>query len=209
MLDPPVAERGPGKVDGRRLRSERTRRLIVEAYMALVRETRQVPTAVQIAERAGYSVRSVFERFPDLHALRLAATDYAIAEGRAQGALRDLDADRATRLRSQVESRGRGCERWLPLWRVLSASPHESSELRERIRMIRQLVAMRLEFIFKPELSALPDEERRKTLLALEAITDYESWGRMRDLYGLSFEEACNVWIRAIDGLLPSTTAAS
>src|SRR5262245_22116828 len=77
VLEPPPAQRKPAKVDGRRLRSERTRRLIVEAYMALVRETRQVPTAAQIAERAGYSVRSIFERFPDLQALRLAATDYA------------------------------------------------------------------------------------------------------------------------------------
>ena len=207
VLEPP--QRKPVKVDGRRLRSERTRRLIVEAYMALVRETKQVPTAVQIAERAGYSVRSIFERFPDLHALRLAATDYAIAEGRAQGALRDLDADRTTRLRSQAESRGQGCERWLPLWRVLSTGLNESSELRERIRLVRQLVTMRLEFMFKPELSTLSDGERRKTLVALEAITDYESWGRMRELYGLSFDEACAVWIRAIDGLLPPTPAAA
>ena len=54
-----------------------------------------MPTAAQIAERAGYSVRSIFERFPDLTALRVAATDYSIAEARANGALRDLDADRA------------------------------------------------------------------------------------------------------------------
>src|SRR6187549_3462069 len=108
----------PAPVDGRRLRSERTRRLIIEAYMALVRETGQMPTAAQIAERAGYSVRSVFERFPDLTALRIAVTDYAIAEGRASGVLRDLDADRLTRIKSQVEQRGSGCERWLPLWRV-------------------------------------------------------------------------------------------
>jgi AcrR family transcriptional regulator len=198
----------PAKIDGRRLRSERTRRLIVEAYMALVRESRQMPTAVQIADRAGYSVRSIFERFPDLHALRLAATDYAIAEGRAQGALRDLDADRATRVRSQVEARASGCERWLPLWRVLSANLHESSELRERIKLVRQLVTMRLEFMFKPELAALSENDRRKTLLALEAITDYESWGRMREQYGLSVEEACAVWTRAIDGLLPPTPAS-
>ena len=57
---PATLESKPGKVDGRRLRSERTRRLIVEAYMELVREHRQVPTAVQIAQRAGYSVRSIF-----------------------------------------------------------------------------------------------------------------------------------------------------
>jgi len=199
---PVPAERKPAKVDGRRLRSERTRRLIVEAYMALVRESRQMPTAVQIAERAGYSVRSIFERFPDLTALRLAATDYAIAEGRAQGALRDLDADRATRVRSHVEARASGCERWLPLWRVLSSNLAESSELRERIRLVRQLVAMRLEFMFKPELSNVSESERRKTLVALEAITDYECWGRMRELYGMSIEEASAVWVRAIDALL-------
>src|SRR5258708_40156901 len=101
--------------------------------MALVRESRQMPTAAQIAERAGDSVRSIFERFPALHALRLAATDYAIAEGRAQGAVKDVDADRQTRIRSQIEVRSRSCERWLPLWRVLHANPDESPEIRERI----------------------------------------------------------------------------
>ncbi len=206
--EPPAAsERKPRNVDGRRLRSERTRRLIVDAYMQLVREHRQVPTAVQIAERAGYSVRSIFERFPDLDALRLAATDQAIAEGRAQGALQDLDADRATRVRSHVETRGRGCESWLPLWRVLSTG--QSSELRERIRLVRQLVTMRLEFMFKRELSTLSDADRRKTLLALEAITVYESWGRMRELYCLSCEQACASWIRVIDSLLPPTPEAT
>ena len=40
-------------------------------------------------------------------------------------------------------------------------------------------------------------------LIALEAITDMESWARMRELYGLSYEEACAVWIRAIDRMLP------
>jgi AcrR family transcriptional regulator len=195
------------RIDGRRLRSERTRRLIVEAYMALVRETAQMPTAVQIADRAGYSVRSIFERFPDLTALRVAATDYAIAEARANGALRDLDADRATRIRSQVEQRAQGCERWLPLWRVLSSDPSGSPDLTQRIAMIRQLIVMRMEMMFKPELATAPEGDRRKIMLALEALTDFESWARMRELYGLSVEQASAVWIRAIDRLLPATPA--
>src|SRR5438270_170120 len=124
---------GARRVVGRRLRSDRPRRLILEAYMALVRETAQMPTAVQIAERAGYSVRSVFERFPDLTALRIAATDYAIAEARTSGALCDLDADRMTRIKSQVEQRGLGCERWLPLWRVLTNDISDSADLKQRI----------------------------------------------------------------------------
>jgi AcrR family transcriptional regulator len=197
----------PPRVDGRRLRSERTRRLIVEAYMSLVRETAQMPTAAQIAERAGYSVRSIFERFPDLTALRVAVTDYAIAEARAAGALRDLDADRMTRIRSQVQQRGQTCERWLPLWRVLCSDASGSPDLTQRISMIRQLIVMRMEMMFKPELAAVPESDRRKIVLALEALTDFESWARMRELYGLSVEEAGAVWVRAIDRLLPATPA--
>jgi len=197
----------PNRVDGRRLRSERTRRLIIEAYMALVRETGQMPTALQIAERAGYSVRSVFERFPDLTALRIAVTDYAIAEGRASGVLRDLDADRLTRIKSQVEQRGSGCERWLPLWRVLSADAAHSADLQQRIRMIRQLVVMRMEMMFRPELSAVSDDTRKKIVLALEALLDFESWARMRELYGLSFDEASAVWVKSIDRLLPTASS--
>ena len=197
------------RIDGRRLRSERTRRLIIEAYMALVRETGTMPTAVQIAERAGYSVRSIFERFPDLTALRIAVTDHAIAEARGYGALRDLDADRPARIRSQVEQRGRTCERWLPLWRVLSSDNEQSPDLHQRIRMIRQLSVMRMEMMFRPELSATSDDVRKKTMLALEALLDFESWARMRELYDLSFEQASTVWSNAIERLLPPTPAVA
>jgi AcrR family transcriptional regulator len=205
----PPSARKPARVDGRHLRSERTKRLIIEAYTALVRETGQMPTALQIADRAGYSVRSIFERFPDLHALRIAATDLAIGEAKAQSALRDVEADRATRIRSQVEARARGCERWLALWRVLSTNNTDSPELQQRIRMIRQLIVMRMEIMFKPELAALGEVERRRTLIALEALTDFDSWARMKEMFGLSFEEACEVWVKAIDRLLPTPPPVS
>lgn len=195
------------RVDGRRLRSERTRRLIVEAYLALVRENGQVPTGAQIAERAGYSLRSIFERFPDLTALRVAATDYAVAEARADAALRDLDASRATRIGSQVTQRAATCERWLPFWRVLSKNAAESPELVQRIGVIRKLIVLRMEMMFKPELAAMTESDRKKTLLALEGITAFESWERMRELHGLSVDEASAVWVRAIDRLLPAASS--
>ena len=195
-------------VDGRRLRSERTRQLIIEAYLSLLRDSSQVPTSAQIADRAGYSVRSVFERFPDLMSLRIAATDYAFAQGTASAQLRDLEADRATRIRSQVETRARTCEAWLPMWRALNANQGDSDELRSRIRLARELILRRLELMYQPELSTLAEPQRRYTLIALEALTDFESWGRMRENYGLTIEEAREVWMRTIDRLLPSTPAA-
>jgi AcrR family transcriptional regulator len=195
----------PVRMDGRRQRSERTRQTIIEAYLSLLRDNPQVPTAAQIAERAGYSVRSVFERFPDLLALRVAATDHAFAVGNAQAAPRDVDGDRATRVRSQVETRARTCEQWLPLWRALNANQGDSVELKMRIRLAREMIMKRLELMYAPELSQLSDVDRKRTLIALEALTDFESWGRMRGLFGLSFEQACALWIGAIDRLLPPT----
>lgn len=193
------------RIDGRRLRSERTKQMIVEAYLALLRENPRIPTASSIAQRAGYSVRSIFERFPDLHALRVAATDHAFAAGNALAVPRDVDADRQTRLRSQVETRAQTCERWLPLWRALNANQGDSAELKMRIRVARDMIRARLELMYKPELSTLSEPARRQTMIALELLTDFESWGRMRELSGLSVDEACTVWIRAIDSLLPPT----
>jgi len=195
-------------VDGRRLRSERTRQLIIEAYLSLLRDSPQVPTSSQIAERAGYSVRSVFERFPDLLALRIAATDYAFAQGTAGAQLRDLDGDRSTRIRSQVETRAATCETWLPMWRALNSNQGDSEELKSRIKLARELIVRRLELMYQPELSTLAEPMRRYTLIALEALTDFESWARMRENYGLTAEQAREVWMRMIDRLLPPTPAA-
>jgi len=196
------------RIDGRRLRSERTKQLIIEAFITLLRDEPKMPTAVQIAERAGYSVRSIFERFPDLMALRIAATDYALAQAAALAPARNVDGDRQTRLESQTATRGQTCERGVALWRVLTNFQEESEELRLRVRRARDATIARLELMYKPELSVLAEDDRRQILIALEALTDHESWARMREQHGLPFEEAQAVWVYAIDRLLPPTPTA-
>jgi AcrR family transcriptional regulator len=200
--------RKPGRIDGRRLRSERTKQLIIEAFLSLLRDNSVMPTAVQIAERAGYSVRSIFERFPDLIALRIAATDYALAQAAALAPARHLDGDRQTRLKSHVETRAGTFERGVGLWRVLTSADEDSGEVALRVAKSREMAIARLELMFKPELEGLPEAERRDILIALESLTDMENWARMRELFQLSFEEACEVWMTAVDRLLPAGTAA-
>lgn len=200
----------PDRIDGRRLRSERTKQVIIEAYLSLLRETSvtAMPKAVDIVRRAGYSVRSIFERFPDLGKLRLAAADYGLGQAAALAPPRHLDGDRQMRIRSQVETRAGTCERGVPLWRVLIASVAEDKELMLRVRTSRNRTVDRLEMMYRPELSSLPESQRRYLLIALEAVTDIESWARMREQHGLSIDEACAVWINAIDRLLPATPRA-
>lgn len=195
----------PTKIDGRRLRSERTKQLIIEAYLALAQDmSPRVPTAAEIANKAGYSVRSVFERFPDIRALQVAAVDYSLAQMSALAPPWGADGDRQTRIEAHVKTRGQTCETWLPLWRSLIVNQGDSPELKARIRLARDRVTARMELMFAPELALMSQVERRQILIALEALTDVESWARMRELFDLSVDEACLVWTQTINRLLPT-----
>src|SRR6188474_3694415 len=71
MTTAPLAS---GRVtDGRSARSQRTRLAVVDALLDLLRAGNPRPTAKEIAERAGVSLRSVYVHFDDLEDLFLAA----------------------------------------------------------------------------------------------------------------------------------------
>lgn len=195
------------RFDGRHLRSERTRQLMIEAYLQLVREQGRLPTANEIAHTAGYSVRSIFERFPDLDALSLAAADFAIAAGQAQAPAQNVDGDRRTRIASHVHIRAQACERWLPLWRILTspATQTQLAELAIRAKAVRRANVERLELMYRPELARLDSLQREQLLVTLATLTSFESWDQMRGGgFGLSSDAAESVWRSAIDRLLPT-----
>jgi len=191
----------PLVADGRRRRSERTRLAIIEAYLELLRRNSVMPTAAQLADEAGCSARSIFERFSDLNALSLATADYAIAKGQAEAVPRDIDGDRPTRIRSHVETRALACERWLPLWRVLVGLIQP--ELRMRVEFARLANIERMKLMYRLELSLLAEPMRNELLIALATLISFESWDQMRHSFGLSTEAAQAVWRSAIDRMLP------
>lgn len=201
---PPGSARAP-VVDGRRLRSERTRQSIIDAYLGLLRRDPSIPTAAEIAKAAGYSVRSIFERFADLNALTLATADYAILQGQAESQARDIDADRATRIRSHVHIRAAACEKWSPLWRVLMTTQQEVVELQQRIVLARYANIERMKLMYARELGTLDEAARQRLLIGLATLVSFESWDQMRDCYKLSIEDAEATWIAAIDRMLPPT----
>lgn len=196
----------PAKPDGRRLRTERTRKRLIDAYLGLAYEhSPRMPTAVEVAERAGYSVRSVFERFPDMHNLQLAAADFAIERAATLTQPPLLEGDRLTRIKHQVDARARVCEIWGRLWQSMTANRGASVEMRERIRTLQQIYLARLAAAYDRELSSLPELPRQQTLISLAALTDVEAWMRLRELHDLSLDAGCALWIAAIDRLLPPT----
>ena len=125
---------------------------------------------------------------------------------------RDVDGDRETRLRSQVETRAHTCERGVALWRVLLqfADQDATGQLKLRVRVARETTVEP----HRDDVPARAFDACRKTsaaqlLIALEALTDMESWARMREQHGLSFDEACEVWIHAIDRLAAADAVAT
>jgi hypothetical protein len=74
---------------------------------------------------------------------------------------------------------------------------------------MRDAIVARLELMYRPELSTLSEAGRKPVLVALEALIDFESWGRLRERHGLSIEAACDIWIAAIDRILPPTPPES
>ncbi len=106
-----------------------------------------------------------------------------------------------------METRAGTCERGVALWRALIYNIDENDALTVRIKIARERTIDRMRLMYRHELATLPELEQRNLLIALEAMTDIESWARMRETYGLSYAESCAVWIRAIDRVLPPTPA--
>src|SRR5574341_1525078 len=104
--------------DGRTLRATRTREAVVEALLTLNDEGNLRPTAREIADRAGVSLRSVYVHFEDLEDLFSAAA--AKQFERLMTLYRPLphDGPLAQRLEAFVDQRTRIMEAAAPVHRA-------------------------------------------------------------------------------------------
>jgi len=109
--------------DGRTARARRTRDAVVEACLSLIDEGHLRPTAKQVSERAGVSLRSVFQHFEDLESLFATAADRQVERLLALVAKIPSGAPFEERLAAIVEARTRLLERITPVRR--SALLHE------------------------------------------------------------------------------------
>lgn len=177
---------------------------MIEAFLDLLRQNQTVPTSREVAARVGCSKRLVFERFADFRELAVASFDHVLALGLSTPVGDMPSRDRRARIDFQVSVRATNCERWLPLWRVLlRTTAGRLEELAARMNLVRQMTRARIELMYAPELKGLAAENREVTIITLEALMDYEAWGRLREHYGHSFEDACAVWTSAVDRILP------
>src|SRR3990170_316695 len=115
--------------DGRRARRHRSRDLAVDALLDLLNEGIARPTAQQVAERSGVSLRSIFRIFDDVQSLHTAASDRQMS--RVRHLFVDINATGTLeeRVRTTVATTSRLYESVGPIRRAALRAAPESATL--------------------------------------------------------------------------------
>jgi TetR/AcrR family transcriptional regulator, regulator of autoinduction and epiphytic fitness len=192
--------------DGRAARALRTREAIVDACIALVEEGDLRPTAPRIADRAGVSVRSVFQHFDDLPSLHIAVTE-SIAE-RMAALVAPIDAalpvdDRIARF---VEQRSNLLEAMMPFRVAAGVHGPFAPEIRRAMRAGSAFLRAEVEQVFAPELTRVPAPVRADVTQALAAASSGATWETLRTELGDDPARARVVLARLVRAVLAAAS---
>ncbi len=183
--------------DGRARRGARNRDRIVNALVELVRAGEMQPTAEQVAERAAVGTRTVFRHFADMDGL------YAELSARIEREVRPLAeeplppgglVERAVAL---TRRRAVIFERIAPFVRAGDLQRWHSTFIQrnhaQRVRDLRADLLARL-----PELAEAPGP----LVEALDLLTSFEAWNRLRTDQRLGRERAALAMETGVRSLL-------
>lgn len=187
-------------IDGRTARAVRTRDALVDATMALVDEGDLRPTAPRIAERAGVSVRSVFQHFDDLETLFSALGDRMFARVASLAEPIDPAAPLADRADRYVAQRCRINEMLSPINRAAILQAPTSATINRQFQHGHRLAAAHLAELFAPEVTGL-GTDGDVLLDGLVIASSWTTWNLLRTLERRSVDEA-QVTVRRTFGLV-------
>ncbi|MBY9067515.1 TetR/AcrR family transcriptional regulator [Hyphomonas sp. WL0036] len=185
--------------DGRKRRSERSREQIVEAMFDLVRGGELDPGAARIAEVANVSLRTVFRHFEEVDGLyqemnRRVKEDVMPIVQAPFNATNWRDT-----VRELVDRRSEVFERIMPFRVCGSIRRFRSSFL---MQGHQDFVAMERSILD----SVLPEEVRANIVFeaAFDTALGFDTWRRLRQDRGLSFDEAKETVRHLVEALLKS-----
>lgn len=189
-------------IDGRTARAARTRDAVAAALLDLLERGNLRPTARQVAEAAGVSLRSVFQHFEDLDTLFAEVADRQIRRLQALMPTPPASAPFRERLDKFTQERSRILEAISPVRRAAVLQEPFSDVVAERLKWVREAAQAELAAAFAPELGRRRHEERPELLAALDVASNWGTWEALRSQHGMSAEGACRTMSRMIEALL-------
>jgi AcrR family transcriptional regulator len=179
-------------VDGRVRRGTRNREAIVDALLACYEAGALRPSVPEVAARAGVSVRSVHNHFADVEALR------AEVAQRQWQRYASLIMPAAT-VDQLVGQRVVFYEAVTPVRRAALLSIHDSPTIARNLARLDRLLRRQLEATFPALTGAVLD--------ALDLVTSWDAWNRLRVSQGCSVTRARRVMIDTVRKLTEETVA--
>ena len=186
--------------DGRRQRSERSQTATIDAALSLMDEGTLVPTAQQIADRAGVGIRSFFRHFADMDSLFLAADDMLLSSYEALFEVDDRTGALASRVARAVDLYGNAFDKLRPIILCTQAQLWRSPKIRENYAWHQKRLRKELE-LWLPEVSAMPKDLRE----ALHAVASFDMWHRLREHQGLSPKASTDIISSLVMDLIASS----
>lgn len=198
-------EEGDRRLDGRRARTVRTRKAMVEATLDLLSEGDLRPTAASVSERAGVSVRSVFQHFDDLDDLFLAVADRQARRVAKMFQPITWEGPLEERVATFVKRRSRMFEQVAPVRRASQLHEATSAPLHERMKLVRSLQRAEVEAAFEPEFAAARRAGKRELPYAVASMATWEFWEILRGQHRLSIKRSKAAVEQALLAVLSGT----
>ncbi len=201
-----TAAPGAPLTDGRILRAERTRRLVVESFLDLVQAGELRPTAQQVSDRSGVSMRSIFRLFEDVDALHAAAIVAHVERVAHLFEAPDATGSVGSRTDALVEQRTRLYEAIAPVRRMAIRLAARSRPITAELARADLILRGHLAPLFAAELAAMRPDRKGAVIEALDALTSWETWDRLRTAQTLGADEAAGVVTTSVLGVLASAS---
>ncbi len=191
-----------GEADGRTLRRLNSYERAVDAVLALITEGVAAPTAQQIADRSGISLRTVFRLTDDVESLHAAAVQRQTERIASLSTELPTDGPLDERIGALVENRAAIFEAITPVRRVGERLAPSSVAIALGRARHRHLLRTQLASVFEGELSKLTDADRGQVLHAADVAASWGTWDQLRRTSGLSRKESKRVVCRLLGGVL-------
>ena len=175
-------------IDGRRQRSARSREALIKASLELIDQGLLVPTAKQIADKAGVGIRSFFRHFDDMEAL------FAAADAHARDNVMNLfprghgHGDVAERISAFLDNQAEAYERLRNIILSTQAQLWRSPTLRQSYARdqakLRDIIVS-----WFPELAG----QAPALIEGLDALASFDMWHRLRHHQKLGVRESKDI----------------
>lgn len=168
------------KIDGRRARGLRTRDAIISALLDLIASGDVAPTAQRIADRAGVSVRSVYQHFTDVEGLYADAAARMYERIRASAAEIDPGLALTKRVEAFADGRASTLEALRPFNRAVRLMEPSSERIRRYRLDMERWDKDRVGKVFAPELRSMDSARRGAVLGGIDGVTSADVWDHLR-----------------------------